>query len=122
VTVARLFLAAFMLAGLSAAQQHISFTTRDGWIIDADMYGAGDRGVVWCTEGALAEAEPWEIDRVVLLAHGVYSPPEKLKGRKLSIVSRGDRSGRAADERDSQIPFGPIGPLCARRLRSRRVA
>jgi pimeloyl-ACP methyl ester carboxylesterase len=42
-------------------------------------------------EGALAEAKPGEIDRVVLLAHGAYGPPEKMKGRKLFIVSRGDR-------------------------------
>ena len=41
-------------------------------------------------EGALGEAEPGEIDRVVLLAHGAYGPPEKLKGRKLFIVSRDD--------------------------------
>jgi dienelactone hydrolase len=166
--IARLLLAAFMLAGLSAAQQHVSFTTRDAWIIHADLYGTGDRGVAlvhggrfekgsWekqaqalvdagfcalaidlrgfglskegpqsarsdfgspldvlaavrylhqngaktvsvvgasmggdAAEGALAEAEPGEIDRVVLLAHGAYGPPEKLKGRKLFIVSRGD--------------------------------
>jgi dienelactone hydrolase len=41
-------------------------------------------------EGALAECEPGEIDRVVLLAHGAYGPPEKLTGRKLFIVSRDD--------------------------------
>ena len=41
-------------------------------------------------EGALGEAKPGEIDRVVLLAHGAYGPPEKLKGRKLFIVSRDD--------------------------------
>jgi pimeloyl-ACP methyl ester carboxylesterase len=41
-------------------------------------------------EGALGEAEPGEIDRVVLLAHGAHGPPEKLKGRKLFIVSRDD--------------------------------
>ena|SRR5579863_732848 len=41
-------------------------------------------------EGALAEAQSGEIDRVVLLAHGAYGPPEKLKGRKLFIVSRDD--------------------------------
>jgi pimeloyl-ACP methyl ester carboxylesterase len=41
-------------------------------------------------EGALAEAAPGEIDRVVLLAHGAYGPPEKLTGRKLFIVSRDD--------------------------------
>jgi hypothetical protein len=31
-----------------------------------------------------------EIDRVVLLAHGACGPPEKLKARKLFIVSRDD--------------------------------
>src|SRR6266700_8102847 len=41
-------------------------------------------------EGALGEARPGEIDRVVLLAHGAYGPPERLKGRKLFIVSRDD--------------------------------
>jgi hypothetical protein len=29
--------------------------------------------------------------RVVLLTHGAYGPPERLKGRKLFIVSRDDR-------------------------------
>lgn len=42
------------------------------------------------TEGALGESKPGEIDRVVLLAHGAYGPPEKLRGRKLFIVSRDD--------------------------------
>ena len=41
-------------------------------------------------EGALGESKPGEIDRVVLLAHGAYGLPEKLKGRKLFIVSRDD--------------------------------
>jgi pimeloyl-ACP methyl ester carboxylesterase len=41
-------------------------------------------------EEALGEAEPGEIDRVVLLAHGAYGPPEQLKGPKLFIVSRDD--------------------------------
>jgi hypothetical protein len=41
-------------------------------------------------EGALAEAKPGEIDRVVLLAHGAYGLPDKLTGRKLFIVSRDD--------------------------------
>ena len=41
-------------------------------------------------EGALGEATLGEIDRVVLLAHGAYGPPETLKGRKLFIVSRHD--------------------------------
>jgi pimeloyl-ACP methyl ester carboxylesterase len=53
-------------------------------------------------EGALAEAEPGEIDRVVLLAHGASGPPEKLKGRKLFIVSRDD-PGPGGEPRLSRI-------------------
>ncbi|HCC57647.1 MAG TPA: hypothetical protein DEQ47_10370 [Solibacterales bacterium] len=34
------------LAGLAAAQKHVSFPTRDGELIHADLYGDGERGVV----------------------------------------------------------------------------
>ena len=166
--IVRALMAAVVLAGLACAQSHVSFATRDGWTIHADLYGTGDRGVVlvhggrfekgsWenqagalvkagfralaidlrgfglskegplsaradfgspldvlaavrylhqngantvsvvgasmggdAAEGALGEARPGEIDRVVLLAHGAYGPPERLKGRKLFIVSRDD--------------------------------
>lgn len=45
---------------------------------------------------ASIDAHPGEIDRMVLLAAGAGGPPEKLKGRKLFIVSRDDlnSSGR----------------------------
>ncbi len=47
--------------------------------------------------GAAAEAsirsQPGEIDRLVLLAAWASGPPEKLKGRKLFIVSRDDTRG-----------------------------
>ncbi len=39
---------------------------------------------------AAIEAEPGEIDRVVLLAATADGPPEKLKVRKLFIVARDD--------------------------------
>lgn len=42
---------------------------------------------------ASVEAEPGEIDRVVLLAGGGIDKPEQMKGRKLFIVSRDDRDG-----------------------------
>src|SRR5229473_7324543 len=161
-------IAVLMLAGLTSAQEHVSFSTQDGWIIHGDLYGTGGRAIVlahggrfekgsWkkqalvlvkagfrtlaidlrgfgqskegpqsarsdfgspldvlaavrylhangaktvsvvgasmggdAAEGALGEAKPDEIDRVVLLAHGAYGPPERLKGRKLFIVSRDD--------------------------------
>jgi pimeloyl-ACP methyl ester carboxylesterase len=39
---------------------------------------------------ATIEAEPGEIDRLVLLAAWTDRPPEKIKGRKLFIVARDD--------------------------------
>jgi dienelactone hydrolase len=39
---------------------------------------------------ATVEASEGEIDRVVLLAHMLIGAPERMKGRKLFIVSRGD--------------------------------
>lgn len=39
---------------------------------------------------AVVAADPGEIDRLVMLAGGASTPPEKLKGRKLFIVSRDD--------------------------------
>uniref|UniRef100_Q01Y64 Serine aminopeptidase S33 domain-containing protein n=1 Tax=Solibacter usitatus (strain Ellin6076) TaxID=234267 RepID=Q01Y64_SOLUE len=167
-TVVRTLIAALVWAGLTCAQNPISFATTDGWTIRADLYGKSERCVVlahggrfekgsWekqarvlvkagfcvlaidlrgfglskegpqsarsdfgspldvlgavrylhekgaktvsvvgasmggdAAEGALAEAKPGEIDRVVLLAHGAYGPAEGLKGRKLFIVSRDD--------------------------------
>jgi pimeloyl-ACP methyl ester carboxylesterase len=47
--------------------------------------------------GAAAEAsvvaEQGEIDRLVLLAHSLIEKPERMKGRKLFILSRDDFSG-----------------------------
>lgn len=164
----RAAIAALVLAGLALAQEHVSFPAQDGWIIHADLYGKGDRGVVLAHGGrftkeswnkqaetlvnagfrvlaidlrgygsskdgppslnpgfgspldvlaavrylrktgaksvsvvggsmggsaaadASIESEPGEIDRVVLLAASASGPPEKLKGRKLFIVSRDD--------------------------------
>jgi pimeloyl-ACP methyl ester carboxylesterase len=172
--VLRALIAVLVFAGLTAAQEHVSFPTpvsfptKDGWIIHADLYGTAVRGIVlvhggrfdkgsWekqarvlvkagfralaidlrgfglskegpqsahsdfgspldvlaavrylhangantvsvvgasmggdAAEGAVADAEPGEIDRVVLLAHGAYGPPEKLRARKLFIVARDD--------------------------------
>lgn len=42
---------------------------------------------------ASAEAEQGEIDRLVLLAHSPIDKPERIKGRKLFILSRDDSSG-----------------------------
>jgi len=50
---------------------------------------------------ASAEAEPGEIDRLILLAHSPVDRPERMKGRKLFILSRDDFSG------DNKIPRLP---------------
>ncbi len=166
----RAFVAALVLTGVAAAQEPVSFPTEDGGVVYADLYGAGDRGVVLAHGGRfdktswqkqaqeLAKAgfrvlaidfrgygqsrgpgmsdplsaplhldvlaavrylratgattasvvgasmggsaagdasieAPGEIDRLVLLAATVGGPPEKLKGRKLFIVSRDDTRG-----------------------------
>jgi pimeloyl-ACP methyl ester carboxylesterase len=41
---------------------------------------------------ASIEAEPGEIDRIVLLAAAPSGPPERIKGRKLFITARDDRT------------------------------
>lgn len=42
---------------------------------------------------AAVEAAPGEIDRLILLAHSPIEQPERIKGRKLFITTRGDFSG-----------------------------
>ncbi len=46
---------------------------------------------------AAVESNAGDIDRLILLAHSPTSRPEKLKGRKLFIVSRGDGSRRSVE-------------------------
>lgn len=50
---------------------------------------------------ASVEAGPGEIDRLILLAHSPVDRPERMKGRKLFIVARGDTSG------DNKVPRLP---------------
>ena len=45
---------------------------------------------------AAVEAPRGAIDRVVLLAHSAIDTPERMKGRKLFITSRGDTTGSGA--------------------------
>ncbi len=156
------------LAGLSIAQEHVSFPAPDGYTIKADLYGNGDRAVVlvhggrfnkesWekqaqilakagfrvlaidfrgygqtitgtqttddksypdvltavrylrstgaksvsavgasmggdATADAVLQSRPGEIDRIIFLGSDGGAAPERLKGRKLFIVSRGDTS------------------------------
>ena len=47
----------------------------------------------WAAAQAAVESGPGEIDRLVLLAHSPIEQPERMKGRKLFITTRGDFSG-----------------------------
>ncbi len=50
---------ALFLAGIAAAQEHVSFPTQDGGLVYADVYGKGDRGVV-LAHGGRFNKESWE--------------------------------------------------------------
>jgi dienelactone hydrolase len=47
----------------------------------------------WAAAEAAVRARPGEIDRLVLLAHATIDEPERLPGRKLFVVARGDVRG-----------------------------
>ena len=63
------------------------------------LIGADEVSVIGASLGggaaaqAATVAESGEIERIVLLAHMPIDAPEKMQGRKLFIVSRGDTSG-----------------------------
>jgi alpha/beta superfamily hydrolase len=48
----------------------------------------------WAAAEAAVEAQPGEIDGLVLLAHGEIEQPERMKGRKLFVVTRDDVGSR----------------------------
>src|SRR5436190_5298591 len=62
-------MAAFVLAGLIAAQERVSFPTQDGGLVYADVYGKGDRGVV-LAHGARFNKESWKKQAETLAAAG----------------------------------------------------
>jgi pimeloyl-ACP methyl ester carboxylesterase len=47
------------LAGVATAQEHVSFPTRDGGLVHADLYGKGERGVV-LAHGGRFNKESWK--------------------------------------------------------------
>ena len=65
----RLALTSLAFAALASAQDHISIPTQDGGLIYADVYGAGDRGVV-LAHGGQFQKESWEKQARVLAANG----------------------------------------------------
>ena len=52
-------LAMLLLTAVAAAQEHVSFPTRDGGLVHADLYGKGDRAVV-LAHGGRFNKESWK--------------------------------------------------------------
>jgi pimeloyl-ACP methyl ester carboxylesterase len=60
---------ALVLAAVSYAQKAVSFPTTDGGVVSADLYGAGDRGVVLAHGGRFNKGS-WEKQAQALAAAG----------------------------------------------------
>jgi predicted alpha/beta hydrolase len=83
-----------MLTGFPVGQEHVSFPTRDGGVIHADLYGNGDRGVV-LAHGGRFNKESWKKQVEAL---------EKAGFRVLALNFRGYGESRGPGHSD---PLGP---------------
>ena len=89
----RIFLAvivALVLAAVSQAQKAVSFPTADGGVVSADLYGAGERGVVLAHGGRFNKGS-WEKQAQALAAAGF---------RVLAIDFRGYGQSRGPGQSD----------------------
>src|ERR1700687_3859748 len=86
----RSIIAAVVLIGFGAAQEHVSFPTQDEGLIYADVYGKGDRGVVLAHGGSFNK-ESWEKQARVLADAGF---------RALAIDFRGYGQSRGPGQSD----------------------
>jgi pimeloyl-ACP methyl ester carboxylesterase len=82
--------ATIFLAGAVVAQEHVSFTTEDGGLVYADLYGSGGRGVV-LAHGGRFNKESWEKQARTLEAAGF---------RALAIDFRGFGQSRGPGQAD----------------------
>jgi len=83
-------IAVLMMTGLTAAPRQVSFPTADGGVIWADLYGAGNRGVV-LAHGAKFDKASWAKQAEVLAKAGF---------RVLAIDFRGYGQSRGGDKAD----------------------
>jgi dienelactone hydrolase len=91
------FAAAVVAVWLTAPAQspaHVSFPTADGGIVHADVYGAGDRGVVLAHGGRFDKAS-WRKQAQALASAGFRSVAIDFRGRGLS---RGGPKSNPPDE------------------------
>ena len=63
-----------------AAQQHISFPTQDGGIVEADLYGKGPRAVLLAHGGRFTK-ESWAPQAKSLAAAGFHVMAINFRGR-----------------------------------------
>jgi pimeloyl-ACP methyl ester carboxylesterase len=92
---ARTILAAVALAGLAAAQESVSFSTQDGGLIYADLYGKGDNAVV-LAHGGRFQKDGWAEQARTLAA---------ARFRVLAIDFRGEGQshGGTSSEEDRRL-------------------
>jgi pimeloyl-ACP methyl ester carboxylesterase len=76
--------------GITNAQENVSFATRDGGLIQADLYGKGDRAVV-LAHGGRFNKESWKKQAIEL---------EKAGFRVLAIDFRGYGRSRGPGQAD----------------------
>ena len=70
-SILRVLLAAVAFSAVTAAQQVTTFSTEDGGLISAELYGKGARGVVLAHGGRFTK-ESWRDQARVLAAHGFH--------------------------------------------------
>jgi len=66
----KLFFGVFTMAALFASSEEVSFPTEDGGVVYADLYGAGDRGVV-LAHGMKFDKASWK-EQAVQFANAGY--------------------------------------------------
>lgn len=85
-------LVCFLLAVPAAAQQHVSFPTRDGGRVYADLYGHGNRGVV-LAHGAFFNKESWALQARPLAKAGFRVLAIDFRGHGKSYAGPGAPRG-----------------------------
>jgi hypothetical protein len=85
-------MAAIVLAGFTAAQESVSFSTQDGGLVYADVYGKGDRGVVLAHGGGLTK-DSWEKQGRALAEAGFRSLALDFRGEGQSRGGGADAPG-----------------------------
>src|SRR6266404_6136453 len=71
---------AVIVTGICVAQEHVSFPSEDGGVVEADVYGKGKRGVVLAHGGRFTK-DSWEQQAHVLKKAGFRVVAINFRGR-----------------------------------------